>query len=84
MTYSAMAGQYAITPSEGVEFTLPVVRPDLGYAIQKASSLVDPDWTDLPGTVSLKNGQTLIDAFDLEEDDKQAFYRLKVMLNNDH
>lgn len=84
MTYSAIAGQYAITPSEGVEFTLPVVRPDLGYAIQKASSLVDPDWTDLPGTVSMENGQTLIEAFDQEEDDEQAFYRLKVILNNDY
>ena len=82
MTFSAMVGGYDIfaTPST-VSFILPVTRPDLGYIIQRTTSLVDPDWTDLSGTVYTLNGETGIDAVD-PQTGNQGYYRLKVILYN--
>ncbi|MBN2163376.1 MAG: lamin tail domain-containing protein [Pontiellaceae bacterium] len=82
MSYSSMAGEYAIfaTPST-VSFILPVIRADLGYVIQRATQLVDPDWTDLDGTVDFSGGQTGIEAIDPAVG-RQGFYRLKVLLYN--
>ncbi len=84
MVFSTMAGVYAIFPTPAtISFVLPAERADLGYAIQKATSLSVPDWTDLVGTVSPSGGQTAIDAVDPAVGD-HAYYRLKVILYNQY
>ncbi len=82
MVFSTMAGEYAIlqTPST-VSFLLPAQRSDLGYAIQKTTSLTVPVWTDLVGTVSVGGGQTQIEAVDPLVGDT-GYYRFKIILYN--
>jgi len=82
MAFSTMTGEYDIFPTPSVvTLMLPDVHSDLGYIIQRATDLMNPDWTDLVATVSVVGGQTIIDAVDPSEGD-QGFYRFKVVLYN--
>ncbi len=82
MVFSTMAGEYTVfsTPAT-VSFLLPVARPDLGYFIQKTTSLTEPNWTDMLGTVSADGGQIEIDAVDPSVGE-HGYYRLKFILYN--
>jgi hypothetical protein len=72
-------GKYALlTIGSTISFTLPTVRPDLGYRILKANSLTEGGWSYLDGTV-LIDGQTHISALD-PTPENQGFFRLEIIL----
>ena len=70
------------TPST-VTFVLPEVRADLGYKIQKASSLTAGDWVDVDGTVTVEGGETRVEVIDPSVG-SDGFYRLVIILYNQY
>jgi hypothetical protein len=79
---SAIAGGYSIF-AEGntVAFTLPALRSDLGYTVQKTASLTPVNWIDLYSAVLIDTDETKVSAQDLEPG-SQGFFRLVITLFN--
>ncbi len=80
--FSTMAGEYTLFASPSVvSFTLPAVRSDLGYYIERSTQLAVPDWTDIAASVSIAGGQTYIQAIDPVVGET-GYYRIKILLHN--
>lgn len=82
MAISAMSSEYSLfSDGDTVSFTLPAVRSDLGYVIQKTDTLSPVEWTDLYSTVTISADHTEVSAPSLMTTN-QAFFRLSINLFN--